>query len=108
MSTGLRGGFKADREFGFQLQELFPHLDLSKVDTEGAALVVQIDNPRRLNLFQLSKVLIGAANGGVKTAVVVNEELATALPLFDLWMMVDGGRELKDMMRLESTIRTGV
>ncbi|MCY0941896.1 hypothetical protein [Streptomyces antarcticus] len=110
MVREIRGGFRAEREFGFALQARFPHLDLSQVDTEGAALVVQIDGPRRLNLFQLSKVLIGAARGGVKTAVIDfrGQQLAKAIPLFNLFALVDESVTMKELNRLESLIRTGV
>lgn len=108
MNQGLRGGFKAEREFGFQLESRFPDLDLSGVDTDGVAIVVNIDNPRRLNLFQLSKVLIGAANGGVRTAVInfQGRNMAAAIPLFNFWALVDENAELKNQFRLETAIRT--
>ncbi|MFF8367866.1 hypothetical protein ACF05W_03425 [Streptomyces lydicus] len=107
---GIRGGFKAEREFGFQLESRFPDLDLSGADTEGVALVVEIDNPRRLNLYQLSKVLIGAAKGGIKTAVIdfSGKKLTTAIPLFNLFALVDENTQLKEMRKLEFAIRTGV
>lgn len=106
----LRGGFKAEREFGFSLGTRFPTLDLSEVDTEGVALVVEIDNPRRLNLFQLSRVLIGAAKGGVRTAVIdfTGRKMATAIPLFNLFALVDENAQLKELRKLEAAIRTGV
>lgn len=104
----LSGGFHADREFGFQLSERFPDLDVSQADTEGVALVVRIDSPRRLSLRKLSKVLIGAASGGVKTAVIVMPErnLAIALPLCNVWLMVDENAELRAQLRVESAIRS--
>ncbi|MCY0963016.1 hypothetical protein [Streptomyces sp. H27-H5] len=107
MKQGLRGGFKAEREFGFQLEARFPGVDLSEVDTDGAALIVHIDNPRALNLFQLSRVLIGAAKGGVKTAVIdfQGRNLTAALPLFNFWALVDENTELKDLLRVESLVR---
>ncbi|MEU9404760.1 hypothetical protein AB0E08_03455 [Streptomyces sp. NPDC048281] len=106
----FRGGFRAEREFGFALSSRFKGLDLSEVDTEGVALIVEIDNPRRLNLFQLSKVLIGAAKGGVKTAVieVKGREMVTAIPLFNLFALVDENAQLKELRKLEAAIRTGV
>ncbi|MBT2609871.1 hypothetical protein J7I97_16685 [Streptomyces sp. ISL-87] len=109
MVREIRGGFKAEREFGFALQIRFPDLDLSEVDTEGAALVVEIEGPRRLNVFQLSKVLIGAARGGVKTAVIDFKaaRLATAIPLFNLFALVDESVTQKELNRLEALIRTG-
>jgi hypothetical protein len=108
--AGIKGGFRAEREFGFSLASRFPLLDLSGVDTEGVAIVVEIDNPRRLNLFQLSKVLIGAARGGVKTAVIdfKGKGLASAIPLFNLFAIVEENVTLKQMRRLETAIRTGV
>ncbi|MFI5865867.1 hypothetical protein [Streptomyces sp. NPDC051546] len=104
---GLRGGFKAEREFGFQIADRFPQLDLTEVDIEGAALIVHIDNPRTLNLSQLSRVLIGAARGGVKTAVIdfQGRNMAAALPLFNLWALVDENSELKKLLRVESLVR---
>ncbi|WP_338781758.1 hypothetical protein [Streptomyces sp. DG1A-41] len=108
----IRGGFKAEREFGFALAERFKttDLDLSGVDTEGVALVIEIGDPRRLNLHQLSRVLVGAAKGGVKTAVIhfPSKGLATAVPLFNLFAMVDENSRLKEMRKLEAAIRTGV
>jgi hypothetical protein len=107
---GIRGGFKAEREFGFALASRFPHLDLSGVDTDGVAIVIEIDNPRTLNLFQLSRVLIGAGNGGVKTAVIDfrGRRMTAAIPLFNLFAIVDENTQLKEMRQLESAIRTGV
>lgn len=107
MNQGHRGGFKAEREFGFQLASRFPGVDLSEVDTEGAALIVHIDNPRALNVFQLSRVLIGAAKGGVRTAVVdfQGRNMTAALPLFNFWALVDETSELKDLLRVESLVR---
>ncbi|WJV49929.1 hypothetical protein [Streptomyces flavofungini] len=100
------GGFVAEREFGFHLAERFQGIDLSGVDTAGLALVVHIGKARSLNMYKLGRVLIGAATGGVKTAVVVPVEgEAVALPIFDLWMQVDASQELKDQLRLESRVR---
>ncbi|WAB08821.1 holliday junction resolvase [Streptomyces phage Success] len=106
----IRGGFKAEREFGFALEGRFPGLDLSGVDTEGVAMVVEIGDPKRLNLHQLSRVLVGAAKGGVKTAVINFREkgLTTAIPLFNLFAMVDESARLKELRKLERAIRTGV
>ncbi|MEU6704740.1 hypothetical protein [Streptomyces wuyuanensis] len=106
--AGLRGGFKAEREFGFQVPEMFPGLELPEGALEGVVLVVEIDNPRRLNLGALARILIGAANGGIKNAVVVNQGQAKAIPLMNLWMLVDEGQELKAQYKLENAIRTGV
>lgn len=105
----IRGGFKAEREFGFALAGRFPGLDLSEVDTQGVAMVVEIGDPRRLNLHQLSRVLVGAAKGGVKTAVINfrSKGLATAIPLFNLFAMVDESARLKELRKLEAAIRTG-
>jgi hypothetical protein len=110
MNQGLRGGFKAEREFGFQLETRFPGLDLSGVDAEGVVIVVEVDSPRRLNLYQLSKVLIGAANGGVRTAVIdfKGRQMAAAIPLFNLFALVDENAQLKELRKLEAAIRTGV
>ncbi|MGW2919508.1 hypothetical protein ACWDBF_16795 [Streptomyces angustmyceticus] len=107
---GIRGGFKAEREFGFQLETRFPDLDLSGIDTEGVALVVEISGPRGLNLFQLSRVLIGAAKGGVRTAVIdlKSRKTAVALPLFNFFALVDETAQLKELRKLEVAIRTGV
>ncbi|MFE6226882.1 hypothetical protein [Streptomyces sp. NPDC057854] len=106
----IRGGFKAEREFGFALEGRFPGLDLSGVDTEGVAIVVEISDARRLNLHQLSRVLVGAAKGGVKTAVINfrNRGLVQAVPLFNLFAMVDENTRLKELRKLEAAIRTGV
>ncbi|MER5883105.1 hypothetical protein ABT160_04695 [Streptomyces sp. NPDC001941] len=103
----VRGGFKAEREFGFALETRFPGIALDQVDVEGVALVVEISNPKRLNLYQLSRVLIGAANGGVKTAVISVRKLklAAAVPLFNLFAMVDENAHLKEMYRLERLIK---
>ncbi|MEU5957576.1 hypothetical protein [Streptomyces sp. NPDC047525] len=105
----VRGGFKADREFGFALASRFPHLDLSEVDTGGVAIVVEISDPKRLNLHQLSRVLVGAAKGGVKTAVINCQArgLTAAIPLFNLFAMVDDSARLVEMKKLEKVIRTG-
>ncbi|MFC8099422.1 hypothetical protein [Streptomyces sp. NPDC057363] len=104
------GGFEASREFGFDLENLFPRMDFAGVDTEGVALVVEITDRKRLNVFKLSKVLIGAAHGGLKTAVisVKDTDMQTAIPLFDLFMQVDKSTRLKEMTRLEKAISTGV
>lgn len=106
----VRGGFKAEREFGFALEKRFEGLDLSHVDTEGVAVVVVIADPRRLNLQQLSRVLVGAAKGGVKTAVIDIPEkgLRKAIPVFNLFAMVDESTRLKELQKLERAIRTGV
>jgi hypothetical protein len=106
----IRGGFKADREFGFALAGRFPGLDLSGVDTEGVALVVEVGDPRRLNLHQLSRVLVGAAKGGVRTAVIhfPGKGLTTAIPIFNLFAMVDETSQLRELRKLETAIRTGV
>jgi hypothetical protein len=103
------GGFKANREFGFALADMFPTLDLSEVDTEGAALVVEIPNPRALHLHKLSRFVIGAAKGGVKTAVVSipSRGLLAAMPIFNLFAVVEQNAELKDMKRLERAMRQG-
>jgi hypothetical protein len=103
------GGFTATKEFGFSLEKKFPDLDLSKVDTEGAAVIVRVDNPRALHLHKLSRYLTSAAKGGVKTAVisVPSRGLLTAVPLFNLFLMVDTGAQEKDMARLERVMRTG-
>lgn len=105
----LDGGFIATREFGFDLGNKFPKLDLTGMDTEGVALVVEITDRKRLNVFKLSKVLIGVANGGIKTAVisVKDTDMCTAIPLFDLFMQVDESARLKEMARLEKAIGTG-
>ncbi|MGI5196949.1 hypothetical protein ACQEVY_25520 [Streptomyces sp. CA-288835] len=107
---GIKGGFKAEREFGFALDTRFPQLDLSGVDTGGVAIVVEIDNPRRLNLHQLSRVLIGAAKGGVRTAVIdfKGRSMQAAIPLFNFFALVDEYSRLKEMRKLEAAIRTGV
>lgn len=102
--TEIRGGFQATREFGFDVPNLFPGLKA----VDGAVLVVRIDDPRRLYLSSLAKVLIGAAKGGIKTAIVVKGKMATAMPIMNLWMMVDEGQELKAQVKLERAIRTGV
>lgn len=104
-----KGGFTADREFGFQLEHRFPSLDLSGVDTEGVAMVVEISNPRALNLYQLSRVLIGAAKGGVKTAVInfPGKGLTAAIPIFNLFALVDENTQLRELRKLEAAIRTG-
>ncbi|MFI5877549.1 hypothetical protein ACIBAH_35020 [Streptomyces sp. NPDC051445] len=103
------GGFTATREFGFDLAEKFPELDLSDVDTDGAAVVVHVQNPRALHLHKLARFLTSAAKGGVRTAVlhVPSRGLMTALPIFNLFLAVDASAELKDMMRLERAMRTG-
>ncbi|WP_416972556.1 hypothetical protein [Streptomyces sp. 4F14] len=105
----VRGGFKAEREFGFALESRFKDLDLSKVDTEGAAVVVVIADPRHLNLHQLSRVLVGAASGGVKTAVIdiPQKGLRKAVPIFNLFAMVDENARLKELQKLERAIRAG-
>ncbi|MFD8886440.1 hypothetical protein ACFV0H_28585 [Streptomyces erythrochromogenes] len=110
MVREIRGGFKAEREFGFALATRFPGLNLTGLDIEGAALVVEIDNPRHLNLFQLSKVLIGAAKGGVKTAVidVKGKQLTAAIPLFTFFALVDENVTLKEMRRLERLIKARI
>lgn len=107
--AAIRGGFRADREFGFALASRFPQLDLTGVDTEGVAIVVEISDPKRLNLHQLSRVLIGAANGGVKTAIINfhGKGLTAAIPLFNLFAMVDDSAQLVEMKKLERAIRTG-
>lgn len=110
MVREVRGGFKAEREFGFALQGRFPGLDLAGLDTDGAALVVEIDNPKNLNLYQLSRVLIGAAKGGVKTAVinVKGKGLTAAIPLFTFFALVDENVTLKELKRLERLIKARV
>ncbi|ARX87904.1 hypothetical protein SMD44_07389 [Streptomyces alboflavus] len=101
------GGFVAEREFGFHLAQRFPEVDLTKVDTSGLALVVQVGRPQTLNVHKLGRVLIGAAKGGVKTAVAVTSEgNAVAMPIFDFWLMVEEIQELKTQFRLESRVRT--
>lgn len=111
-AQSIRGGFKAEREFGFALAERFrgTDLDLSGVDTEGVALVVEIGDPKRLNLHQLSRVLVGAAKGGVKTAVIhfPGRGLTTAVPLFNLFAVVDENTRLKELRKLEHAIKAGV
>ncbi|MFE2075209.1 hypothetical protein [Streptomyces misionensis] len=104
------GGFTATREFGFLLKKRFPKMDLSDVDTDGAAVIVRVDNPMTFNLFKLSRCLLSAAKGGVKTAVVVipSRGLEAAIPLFNLFLAVDENAQLKDMVRLERAMRTGV
>ncbi|MEU3278179.1 hypothetical protein [Streptomyces antibioticus] len=104
------GGFSSTREFGFDLEKKFPTLDLNEVDTEGAAVVVTIDNPRSLHLHKLSRYLTKVAEGGIKTAIisVPSRGLITALPIFNLFMVVDENAELKDLQRLERAMRTGV
>ncbi|MFI2909444.1 hypothetical protein ACG2OD_14460 [Streptomyces sp. PDY-4] len=106
----IRGGFKAEREFGFALASRFPSLDLTDVDTEGVAMVIEIGDPKRLNVHQLSRVLVGAARGGVKTAVIYfpGKGLATAIPLFNLFAMVDETARLKELNKLERAIKSGV
>ncbi|MFD7257159.1 hypothetical protein [Streptomyces sp. NPDC059874] len=108
MNKSVKGGFRTEREFGFQLAERFPGLDLTKVDTEGVALIVDIANPRYLNLYQLSKALLSAAKGGLKTAVIHHRArgIAEAIPLFTLWALVDENSDLKEQLRLEAAVRT--
>ncbi|MGW4446463.1 hypothetical protein [Streptomyces sp. NPDC004682] len=103
------GGFTAHREFGFALEKMFPDLDLNDVDTSGAAVVVEVQNPKVLHLHKLGRFLTTAAKGGVKTAVIniPSRGLITAIPLFNLFLMVDEGAQLKDMARLERAMRTG-
>jgi len=110
MKKAKAGGFTATREFGFALAGRFKDLDLSEVDTDGVALVVEIHKARGLNLFKLSKVLVGAAGGGVKTAVIDFQErgLRVAIPLFNLFAAVDENVQRKELERLEAAIRTGV
>lgn len=103
-SQGYRGGFKADRDFGFSIPKLFPGLE----PVDGVVLIVRIDNPKNLNLYSLAKVLIHAANGGIKKAVVVKNGTAKVMPIMNLWMLVDEGQELKAQFKLERRIRTGV
>ncbi|MFC4501734.1 MULTISPECIES: hypothetical protein [Streptomyces] len=111
MRAGKRhtGGFETTREFGFDLAEKFPDLDLSDVDTDGAAVVVTVTNPRALHLHKLARFLTKAATGGVKTAVfsVPSRGLLAAVPLFNLFLMVDESAQLKDMARLERALRSG-
>ncbi|MFE9660327.1 hypothetical protein [Streptomyces sp. NPDC005955] len=103
------GGFKAQREFGCALENRFPDLDLSELDLDGAAMIVEISDLRRLSLRQLSKVLVRAARGGVKTAVIDLRPrgLVAAVPLFNLFAMVDESARLKELSVLERAIRTG-
>lgn len=109
-NKGLTGGFTTERCFGFEIPTLFPNIDTKPVDLDGAALIVTIDNPRTLNIYQLSRVISGAARGGVKSAVVVfkNAPIPKAMPIFNLWLMVDAMESLKGELKLEHTIRTGV
>ncbi|MGW0087835.1 hypothetical protein ACWDWS_02270 [Streptomyces sp. NPDC003328] len=89
---------------------MFPDLDLSEVDTDGVAVIVTVDSPRGLHVHKLSRFLTRAAEGGVKAAVisVPTRGLLTALPLFNLFLMVDESAQLKDMARLERAIGSGV
>lgn len=108
-AKALKGGFVAERDFAFRIQELYPALDVSDLDLNGAVLIVEIANVRRLNMHQLSRVLIGAANGGVKIAVVdfkING-LVKALPLLNLWLMVSETLDFKTQQRVEVAIRRG-
>lgn len=104
------GGFQATREFGSLLGEKFPDLDLSGVDTDGAAVIIEITDPKKLHLHKLSRFLTRAAEGGVKAAVISipSRGLLTAIPLFNLFMAVDEGAQLKDLQRLERAMSTGV
>lgn len=103
------GGFRATREFGSLLADKFPGLDLSEVDTDGAAVIIEIPDPRRLHIHKLQRFLTTAATGGVKAAVisVPSRDLITAIPLFNLFMAVDENARLKDMQRLEKAMSTG-
>lgn len=97
------GGFQASRDFGFALEGRFPGLNIQAIESDGVALVVTITEPRALSLYKLSKVLLGAARGGVKTAVisVPSKGLTAALPLMNLWLAVDESAELKTLLRVE-------
>ncbi|MFI2031383.1 hypothetical protein [Streptomyces buecherae] len=107
MEQAYKGGFVAEKEFGFMLPTRFPNLDLTEVDTSGVALVVQIADARHLNVHYLGRVLIGAASGGVKTAVVCRrgEDSVKAFPLGNFWLMVNETDELKRQLIAERRIR---
>ncbi|QNJ42033.1 hypothetical protein [Streptomyces buecherae] len=107
MEQAFKGGFVAEKEFGFMLPTRFPDLDLTGVDTSGVALVVRIADARHLNVRYLAKVLIGAASGGVKTAVVCRRDggSARAFPLGNFWLMVAETDELKRQLIAERRIR---
>ncbi|QCX75698.1 hypothetical protein C9F11_10075 [Streptomyces sp. YIM 121038] len=106
MRSMVSGGFVVEREFGFHLESRFPGIDLSDVDTSGLALVVRVGDPRKLNVWKLGRLLIGAASGGVKTAVVVRPGCEpVALPVFALWMHVDASQEERAQLQAEYRVR---
>jgi hypothetical protein len=102
------GGFKADREFAFRLGARFPGINLESVDPYGVALVVEITDPKHLNVYTLERVLTGAAKGGIKTAVVhvpTRNLPPQAVSLFNLYMLVEKATELRDMKRVEALVK---
>ncbi|MFJ2114159.1 hypothetical protein ACIOEX_20105 [Streptomyces sp. NPDC087850] len=100
-------GFKLSREFGWDIPERFPDLDISEVDTDGVVLVVELGTPRSIQLGPLARHLIRAADGGIKTAVVAlpHEGLVEALPLCNVWLMVDATHELHQNIVVEASLR---
>ncbi|WP_145500905.1 hypothetical protein [Streptomyces sp. CFMR 7] len=86
-----RGGFTVTRMFGWELPRKFPELEFSETQLETAAIVIEIPSAQGLRLSSLSRAILGAAKGGIKTAVVVFEQqqLVTSLDTFTLWLSVE-------------------
>ncbi|MCX5201503.1 hypothetical protein OG897_08570 [Streptomyces sp. NBC_00237] len=103
----FKGGFTATREFTSSLETMFPGLDVSEVSDEGVALVVTVLNPKYFSLSALFKALMGAAKGGISTAVihVKTRDLVEVLPILTLSMAVEQEAHLKRELRLEATLR---
>lgn len=102
-----RGGFTATRMFGWELPKMFPDMEFTETQLESAAVVIDIPGPQGLRLSSLSKVILGAAKGGIKTAVVVCREkrLVASLDMLTLWLSVEEMWELRQLLIQESKER---
>ncbi|MYR95446.1 MULTISPECIES: hypothetical protein [unclassified Streptomyces] len=102
-----RGGFTASRVFGWELPEKFPSVKFTEAQVESAAIIIEIPAARGLRLSSLSKVILGAAKGGIKTAVVTcrGEKLVTSLDMLTLWLNVEEMAELRSLLIQETKER---
>ncbi|MFE5092073.1 hypothetical protein ACFRCI_17165 [Streptomyces sp. NPDC056638] len=102
-----RGGFTATRVFGMELPKLFPDMEFTDDQTDGAAIVIEIPGAIGLRLSSLSKVILGAAKGGIKTAVVSwqSKQLVASLDMLTFWLTVEELAELRQLLIQENKER---
>ncbi|MFB8199408.1 hypothetical protein [Kitasatospora purpeofusca] len=114
MARTCPGGYSIKKEIVGLLLTEHPTITTDEVEEAGGgvvAVVVQVEDPRRLNVRKMMRDLVSSSGRGIHVAAVglANADGVTdwrVINLDYLRGLVDGAAETRRMLRLESSLRT--